>query len=401
MDKLNFANLDATIPGYGTQDLIIDLLNSLSAVKSLSEIDCEIADEKTLIRQALASLIQNQDMERCSFFAIDQEGMLSNVTGLSVAELADMSRLSGKSLRFHVGEGIIGAAAATGEIQYCRNCLKDERFASFSSQTNLPGCIICAPVFTLHKVLIGVLNISHPAPEFFTDWHIRLLDLYTNILGQLITNRRLFQQMETQIAQRTKELELLVDEARLLKDHYASMSMLDQLTGLHNRRFFYDQVGLAIAQHQRNHLPFCLLVIDIDHFKQINDGYGHIFGDQVLIGVANALKKQVRNSDILVRFGGEEFVIIFTNTCHNNGRQLAERIREQVKQLSWTCGENEVKLTLSLGVYCSSQYVPQEGEVMDIDQIIHYADTACYVAKTSGRDRVEVYQPENIEIKAQ
>lgn len=391
MNKFGFSALETANPGYGTQDLIIDLLNSLSAIKSLSEINCEIADEKTLIRQALTNLIQNQDMERCSFFAVDGDGMLSNVTGLSVAESVDMSPQTTKSHRFRRGEGIIGMAAASEEIQYCRNCAEDERFASFGNQTDSPGCIICAPVFTLNKLLIGVLNISHPTAEFFTDWHLRLLDLYTTILGQLITNRRLFQQMETQISERTRELERLVDETRILKDHYASMSMLDQLTGLHNRRYFYDRVGMAVAQHQRYQNPFCLLAIDIDHFKAINDRYGHLFGDQVLIGVAQALKEQVRASDILVRFGGEEFVIVFTNTCHQNGKLLAERIRQEIKQLAWDFDGSVVRLTLSIGVYCTSQLALDQ-QPLDIDQIIHYADTACYVAKTSGRDKVEVYQ---------
>jgi len=395
MDKLSFSAMDSRMPGYGTQDLIIDLLNSLSAIKSLSEIDCEIADEKTLIREALANLIQNQDMERCSFFAVDDQGILSNVTGLSIAELPDMAQVSGQPKQFRVGEGIIGTAAASHEIQYCRNCAQDPRFAAFAGQESMPGCIVCTPVFTLSNVLIGVLNVSHPTPEFFTDWHLRLLDLYATILGQLITNRRLLQQMETQIRLRTQELERLVDETRLLKDHYASMSMLDQLTGLHNRRYFYDQVGLAIAQHKRYQNPFCLLVIDIDHFKAINDRYGHIFGDQVLIGVATALKHLVRNSDILVRFGGEEFVIIFTNTSNDNGRLLAERIRQEIKLLSWEHENCSVTLTLSIGVYCTTQHAPDTDSAMDIDQIIHFADTACYVAKTNGRDRVEIYNSEH------
>lgn len=397
MDRHHFPGLESHVAGYGTQDLIVDLLNSLSAIKSLSEVNCEIADEKTLIRESLAILIHNQDMERCSFFVIDRDGMLSNVTGLSLDELEDMSETRAKSLRFRMGEGIIGKAAADEEMQYCRDCAKDERFASFVDQANMPGCVVCAPVFTLHKTLIGVLNISHPTADYFTNWHLRLLDLYANVLGQLITNRRLFQQMEIQIAQRTRELEKLVEETRLLKDHYASMSMLDQLTGLHNRRYFYDQVGLAIAQHQRYRYPFCLLVIDIDHFKSINDGYGHQVGDQVLIGVADALKQQVRNSDILVRFGGEEFVIIFTNTCNDSGLLLAERIRQEVKKLMWTVGEKQVTLTLSIGIFCADQSQLSLERSMDIDQIIHFADTACYLAKTGGRDRVEIYQAEQLD----
>lgn len=391
MENPKISLFESRIGGYGTQDLIVDLLNSLSAIKSLSEVDCEIADEKTMIRESLAILIQNQDMERCSFFMLDSEGMLTNVTGLSVAELEDMAEASSKTLRFRLGEGIIGRAAADEEIQYCRDCSLDERFASFGDRASMPGCVVCAPVFTLQHVLIGVLNISHPIAEYFTNWHLRLLELYANLMGQLITNRRLFQQMESQIAQRTLELEKLVEETRLLKDHYASMSMLDQLTGLHNRRYFYDQVNLAIAQHQRYSHPFCLLVIDVDHFKSINDTYGHQVGDQVLIGVANSLKSMVRGSDILVRFGGEEFVIIFANTCNQNGKLLAERIRQEVKQLTWDVGSKIVTLTLSIGVYCADNKQLDLDKPMDIDQIIHFADTACYLAKTGGRDRVEIY----------
>ena len=390
MDERILKTMDKETINFGMQDLIVDLLNSLSALKELSEINCEIIDEKTLIRQALTGLIENQDMERCSFFIVDQDGLLSNVTGLSIAESANQSTWSGKSWQFRIGEGIIGVAAESGHIQHCRNCHEDKRFAVIGEGGSRPGSIVCAPVFTLHNVLIGVLNISHPQPNYFTDWHLRLLDLYTNILGQLITNRRLFQQMEAQIALRTSELERLVNETNALKDHYASMSMHDQLTGLHNRRYFYDQVELAIAQHKRYKNPFCLLVIDVDHFKAINDQYGHIFGDSVLINIAQVLKQQVRASDILVRFGGEEFVIIFTNTGCQNGKALAERARQEVKSLRWSADGNTVNLTVSIGVYCSNQQCDSEQQ-LDIDQIIHYADTACYAAKTRGRDRVEVY----------
>ena len=379
--------------GTGVQDLIIDLVNALSAVKSLSEVSCEMADEKTLIRQALSGLLRNQDMERCSFFIVNSNGMLSNVTGLSIVDSPDSSRnWSGTTMQFKLGEGIIGRAAATREIQHCANCFEDEHFAKAVGQSYMPGSIVCAPVSTLHNVLIGVLNISHPQSYFFTDWHMRLLDVFANILGQLITNRRLFQQMEMQIAVRTAELERVVDETRQLKDHYVNLSMHDQLTGLHNRRYFYDQVELALAQHKRYHSPFCVLVMDIDHFKSVNDKYGHAFGDQVLINVAKTLKELVRGTDILVRFGGEEFIIMFTNTHCDNGRNFAERIRKEIKDLSWKHADDDVGITLSIGVYCLNPN--GDGVVdrsLDIDQIIHLADTALYEAKAKGRDRVEVY----------
>ncbi|QPK63276.1 sensor domain-containing diguanylate cyclase [Methylomonas sp. LL1] len=377
--------------GSGVQDLILDLVSALSALKSLSEISCEMADEKAVIRRALSGLLHNQDMERCSFFIVDSDGMLTNVTGLSIVDAPEEDvSWTAKPLHFRMGEGIIGIAATTGEIQHSHNCAEDYRFSQAGDQAYTPGSIICAPVYTLHNVLIGVLNVSHPQPNFFSDWHVRLLEVYTNILGQLITNRRLFQQMESQIVFRTAELERLVEETRQLKDHYASMSMHDQLTGLHNRRYFYDQVELALAQHKRYKYPFCLLIMDIDHFKAINDRFGHIFGDKVLVSVAQTLKNEVRSTDILVRFGGEEFVVIFANTCCDNGKTFAERIRQQIKALSWDVDNENVQLTLSIGLYCVSPDCSETEQNLGIDQIIHYADTALYEAKAKGRDRVEV-----------
>lgn len=378
--------------GTGVQELIIDLINALSTLKSLSEVSCEMADEKTVIRRALSGLLSNQDMERCSFFIVDNENMLSNVTGLSIEDLLDDDMgFHEKSIHFRIGEGIIGLAAASGEMQYCRNCFEDQRFATIGDSASMPGSIICVPVYTLHHVLIGVLNVSHPQSEFFTNWHVRLLEVYANILGQLISNRRLFQQMESQICLRTAELERLVKETTQLKDYYASMSMHDQLTGLHNRRYFYDQVELALAHHKRYAYPFCLLVMDIDYFKAINDKYGHQFGDEVLISVSETLKKEVRNTDILVRFGGEEFVIIFTNIGCDSGKQFSERIREQIKALSWSNGEENVSITISIGLHCLSPVNSETEQQLDIDQIISCADTALYKAKENGRDRVEVF----------
>ena len=376
---------------FGMQDVIVNLLNSLSAVKNLSEISCQVEDEKKLIKQALTTLIQNQDMERCSFFMLDSEALLTNVTGLSIGELTDSHPWADKPLQFRIGEGIIGAAAASGCMQHCRNCHEDPRFAVVGEDMQLPGSIISAPVFTLHNTLIGVLNVSHPDPYYFSDWHLRLLEIYKNMLGQLITNRRLFQQMEIQIASRTAELERLVAETKRLKDHYANISMHDQLTGLHNRRYFYDQVELAISQHKRYKNPFCLLVMDIDYFKSINDQFGHVFGDHVLIGVAETLKKQVRNTDILVRFGGEEFVVIFTNTSCDNGQTFAERIRNEIKALRWQAADKTVQITLSIGLHCSNLESLGPEHPLDIDQIIHCADLALYTAKANGRDKVTVF----------
>ena len=381
------------------QDFFVDLLSSLSAVKDLSELTCQTGNEKELIKNALIVLIQNQDMERCSFFLLNEQQLLVNLTGLSATDLADVSHQDYTPLQFKIGEGVIGIAAQSGELQNCLNCQEDERFSPdlLHDKSMLPGSIISVPVFVGDKELIGVLNISHPDAYYFTEWHIRMLGIYKNMLGQLITNFRLFQQMEEQISKRTIKLEQALVDLQALKEHYESVSMLDQLTGLYNRRYFYDQVELAIANAKRYGQSLCLLLLDLDKFKSVNDMHGHGFGDEVLRKVSIALQQQVRESDILVRFGGEEFIVIFTNTACINGDVFAERIRKDIESLSWE--RDGFVQTVSIGLYCLEDECCAEDDTSDInvDNLIHYADTALYRAKYLGRNKVVTFTKDMLE----
>ncbi|WP_305907730.1 sensor domain-containing diguanylate cyclase [Methylomarinum sp. Ch1-1] len=387
---------------HGMEDIVVDLMNSLSTIKELSELNYQLSvnDEKLLLDKALSTLIQNQDMERCSFFLLNEdEQVLVNVTGLSYFEVLEDLNESFQSRQFKVGEGIIGLAAEKKTLQHCHNCREDERFINNGAEMDgaMPGSIISVPVFAANLELIGVLNISHPEPYYFTEWHIRLLEIYKNMLGQLISNYRLFHQMERQIASRTTKLERAYKDIKRLKEHYENISVLDQLTGLYNRRYFYNQIKMTMAGYERYGQAMCLLIMDIDHFKSINDNYGHIFGDQVLIDIANLLKTQVRHADVLVRFGGEEFVIIFTNTSCANGIMFAERIRKEVNQLFWQKKDDSIRVTMSIGLYCHDNDCCQSMPRANIDQIIHYADMALYAAKKRGRNQVVKFSKELIE----
>lgn len=376
---------------FNIQDIIVDLLNSLSAVKELSELNHLAGNEKELIFRALSILIQNQDMERCSFFVLDEEQNLVNLTGLSSREVTGSERINRTPLKFKIGEGIIGQAAKTGKIQHCKNSREDSRFLSTLSQANdnLPGSIISVPVSEING-LIGVLNISHPDADYFTEWHIRLLQIYKNMMAELIVNYRLPRQIEAQIAVRTKMLESALEHMKQLKKYHESMSMLDELTGLYNRRYFYLQIEAALARSKRYQQPLCLLILDLDYFKTINDTYGHGFGDTVLKDVASSLKEEIRESDILARFGGEEFVITFTDIDEKKGKQFAERIRNKIASLVWNVNDNEVKITTSIGVHCLVNEALKE-DSFDIDALLNYADKALYAAKAGGRNKVVFY----------
>lgn len=370
-------------------DILVALLNSLASVKALSEIDNQQGEsEKELVLKALNVLISHQDMERCSFFIKTEEQTLVNLTGLSLNEASRGKQEVHKPLTFNIGEGVIGLAAESGQLQHCVDCHNDKHFAA-SQQEFIPGSLISVPVMALGE-LFGVLNVSHPEAHYFSDWHIRLLEIYKNMLGQLISNFRMFKQMELQIALKTEHLQQALEDANVLKHRYENLSMMDSLTGLYNRRFFYAQAIKALAITHRYGDELCLLLLDLDSFKSINDDYGHACGDQVLISVADVLKSQMRESDIVARLGGEEFVVLFKKTDCTNGLVFAERIRKAINSLQWTFNQQEVSISTSIGMYCIDQNDVRE-QGLSIDDFIHYADLAMYQAKSNGKNQVTIF----------
>jgi len=166
------------------------------------------------------------------------------------------------------------------------------------------------------------------------------------------------------------------------------LAYYDPLTGLPNRRFFFEHASLIFEEVKRYEKPLSLLVMDIDHFKEINDTYGHDVGDMVLKTFAGLLRGIVRKSDICARFGGEEFVVLLPNTDLEGAKVLAERIRATVAKNPVEHGSVVIVLTVSIGV---SQY--RKG-MQNIDELVKEAEIALYRAKERGGNRVEVFIPD-------
>lgn len=169
---------------------------------------------------------------------------------------------------------------------------------------------------------------------------------------------------------------------KLLK-HIQKLSIIDSLTGLYNRRYFDLYLEKTIPLSQRINSPLTLIVIDIDCFKKVNDHYGHLCGDNALKHISEIIKSNVRNSDAYVRLGGEEFAIILPNTHLEEGRLLAERIREAVEQSDFTYNNEHIHISISMGITL------YEGE--KTEGFIEKADKALYRAKENGRNQVVVY----------
>ncbi|MBI5206455.1 MAG: diguanylate cyclase [Candidatus Firestonebacteria bacterium] len=182
---------------------------------------------------------------------------------------------------------------------------------------------------------------------------------------------------------KTKALEQLDKMVIELRDS----SIKDSLTMLYNHGYFFkilDNEFLRAIRHKQN---ICCLMIDIDFFKKVNDSYGHLFGDKVLVEIAKCLKKSIRDIDFLARYGGEEFVILLFNENYNGAFNVAQKLRKLIEGYVFEGESFSVKLTISIGI--SSLF---EDGVLEKDKFLSLSDSALYAAKTKGRNSVVMYK---------
>lgn len=171
----------------------------------------------------------------------------------------------------------------------------------------------------------------------------------------------------------------LVERLREQRDRVETLAATDDLTGVLNRRMYEITVRQEMARSRRYHQPLSLIMVDVDHFKNINDTLGHTRGDVVLRVISDAIAENLRQSDYLFRYGGEEFVVLSPQTDREGIRILAGRIKSRVEKLRVP---GVPSLTVSLGLVSSS-------EDMDCGAMLDKADEALYVAKARGRNRIE------------
>jgi diguanylate cyclase (GGDEF)-like protein len=162
------------------------------------------------------------------------------------------------------------------------------------------------------------------------------------------------------------------------------LSVIDSLTHLYNRRFFDNEMSRLFDITVRHARPLGLVIADIDHFKLINDGFGHGAGDIVLQEVSNVIAQVVRSTDVLVRYGGEEFAVILPETRLESAATLADRVRKAVEELQLPPVVGAGRVTVSLGVAAAPNI-----DIVSPSQLVEAADRALYLAKTNGRNRVE------------
>jgi diguanylate cyclase (GGDEF)-like protein len=165
------------------------------------------------------------------------------------------------------------------------------------------------------------------------------------------------------------------------------LATIDTLTGVYNRGHFFAIAHREFERARRYDSALSVIMFDVDYFKKINDTYGHSVGDQVLRSLAQSCHSQLREADVLGRYGGEEFAILLPETTLFEAEQVAERLRSIIDQAPISTKLILVKATISLGVAAYDQ------DCIDLDQLLDRADQACYESKAGGRNQVSVWEP--------
>ncbi len=260
--------------------------------------------------------------------------------------------------RMSIDEGVSGWVVRHNEAQLVNDMLHDPRIVQIpGTEEDEPQASIIVPLNVLGKVT-GVLCLDRLDGRTFEPYELAPAILFANLAAIAIQNARTYEEMERQ-------------------------AISDGLTGIHNYRHFHESLAAEVSRAGRYGDHFCLLMMDLDHFKAVNDTIGHQKGDDVLRAVSGVLRNCSRESDYLARYGGEEFAMILPRTTLEEARTLAERVRASVALLD--PGHPDLHVTVSIGV---SSY-PESAT--DSDGVLGAADAALLHAKGTGRNRVCLY----------
>jgi diguanylate cyclase (GGDEF)-like protein len=193
-----------------------------------------------------------------------------------------------------------------------------------------------------------------------------------------------YEMLVIELRQAKEKAETLADELHNANVKLHELVFCDALTGLYNHRFFQEAMDRELDRSKRYKRELSLILFDIDHFKKINDTYGHLVGDRVLVALSRTTEQSVREADIIARYGGEEFAVILPETDFNATRAVAERLRRDIENLHIDVDGVKVKVTVSVG-YTSYSH---SATIQDKRAVIGMADKALYIAKQSGRNMV-------------
>ncbi len=323
-------------------------LDTLTLINSTLDLD-------DLLKIVLRSMKQVMEVEASSIMLIDEE------TKELYFSKAEGGSQKVKEIRLKMGEGIAGQVAKTGEPMIVNDVSKSKNFAKrVDEMTHFKTKSILAVPLKVKGKITGVLEIVNKINgETFDGEDLLIFTSYANQIAVAIENARLYH-----------------------------MAIYDGLTSIFDKRYFKIWAENEFARVRRYKTDLSLIMFDIDHFKNINDTYGHRAGDFILTEVARVTQNIIRKADIFARYGGEEFIIALPETNIRQAQMTAEKLRQIIEKHPFNFEGHTLSVTISLGVVSLEKTHEQTFE-----KLLQDVDQALYESKTSGRNRTTIFHP--------
>ncbi|MFY0523872.1 diguanylate cyclase [Archangium gephyra] len=328
--------------------LLFDVARSVNSTIELSEL-------LTRITQLVPERLHIPDF---SIMLVNGDGLLE-----VKSTFPEHPELEGKTLQH--GEGASGRAAELQRVVYVPDVTDSS--SAFARHGLLPGhdsgAVLCIPMVHMESVL-GVLNFRRPEVASFAPEELELLTAVADQAATAVKNA-------------------------MLHAEAVKLTMTDPLTGVPNRRHLFARLELEVARAQRFGTPVSILMVDIDHFKKLNDAAGHRAGDEALRKVCDVLHARLRKVDTLARYGGEEFMLVLSNVSKDDAFEVAEKLRRSVVEAPQLAAPTQPggHITVSIGV------ATMPLDATSQDSLVDCADAALYASKRAGRNSVTSYSP--------
>ncbi|MFQ5432472.1 MAG: diguanylate cyclase [Nitrospinota bacterium] len=336
------------IKGLTERLLEITALYGLSKRLNLAtNLDEALGETERLLKKYL-------DIDDFCIFLLDKSGET-----LILSQANDETLAAAHDVTFKIGEGICGLAAKNGKTMLVQDVSKEKRFLYYKGRRKNIGSFLAIPLKSGNGKVIGIFNIHKAEANGFKDNDVLVYSASAVHIAEA------------------------VEKTKILKES-KQQAITDSLTQLYSRRYFMNAMERELSNAERYGGTCSFLLIDVDHFKDINDDFGHQAGDKMLKRLGDLFKTYTRKGDLVARYGGEEFAVLMAGVGLKDAAALAEKLRAMSEQYLKVEEEGKPTRTVTISVGVSAY--PETGA--NVEQIINYADKALYYAKDSGRNIV-------------
>jgi len=330
--------------------------NNIKVFVEIGKALTSVLDLKGVLNTIMEKISELFKVKNWSLLLLDEE---NQELYFEIAVGIDLDKI--KNIRLKLGEGVAGWVAKHRVPLVITDVLKDRRWinkvdlaSNFKTKS-----VVCVPLISKEK-LLGVIELVNviDRKKPFTEEDLILLQTFADYAAIAIENARYLQKIE-------------------------ELTIMDDVTGLYNSRYLHRILEQEVIRAQRYNEHFSLVFIDLDHFKLVNDTYGHLIGSKLLKEVADVIKKTLRESDLATRYGGDEFVLILPETTKENAYKVTKRLRENINNTNFISSDGiNVKITASYGI------ATYPVDATDRLELLKLADQAMYRVKETTRDGI-------------